>query len=111
MRDQIIYILKHNHFAQSTYVNVMSTVFRAIGKTISIDDNLVLFVSMMGKSFGDSPRALYDAMQKDPRYNKYRCVWAFEKPEDFPEVSADFIKDLMEKWAENFGKYDGVSDI
>lgn len=86
MRDRLIYILKHSPFIQKLYILVMSFVFRVWGLMERTDEELVLFVSFMGKSFNDSPKVLYDDLQAHPEYRKYRCVWAFEHPEKFPEL-------------------------
>lgn len=85
MRQRLIYLLKHNAFAQRVYRVVMSFVFRVWGCFVPCDENLVLFVSFMGMGFNDSPRAIYDYMQRHPAYQGYHCVWAFEHPENFPE--------------------------
>ena len=86
MRDRLIYILKHNKFIQKLYVVIMGFVFRIWGMFQKTDEKLVLFVSFMGKNFNDSPKVMYDYMQSHPGYKKYRCVWAFEHPESFPEL-------------------------
>lgn len=62
----------------------MSAVFKFMGLFVPVDSDLVLFVSLMGTKFNDSPKAIYDYMQSHPEYRKYHCVWAFEKPECFP---------------------------
>ena len=64
----------------------MSFVFRLWGLFIKTDNNLVLFVSFMGKSFNDSPKSIYDYMQDNSEYSKYRCIWAFEDPAKFPDL-------------------------
>lgn len=87
MRERIIYILKHNRLIQKLYITVMGAVFRIWGKFIKTDENLVIFVSFMGKNFNDSPKVLYDYMQNHDKYKKYHCVWAFENPEQFPELN------------------------
>lgn len=86
MRQRLIYILKHNALVQKIYRVVMSFVFRVWGLFLSTDENLVLFVSFMGKGFNDSPKAIYDYMKKDPECQRYRCVWAFENPEKYPDL-------------------------
>lgn len=86
MRDRLIYILKHNELIQRLYVVVMSTAFMVWGRFLKTDENLVIFVSFMGKNFNDSPKTIYDYMKSKPQYKKYRCVWAFENPEKFPEL-------------------------
>ena len=86
MRQRFIFILKHNTVLQKLYCVIMSFVFRFLGFFIKNDDNLVLFVSFMGMGFNDSPKAIYDYMKSHPEYKKYRCVWAFEHPEQHPEI-------------------------
>lgn len=86
MRDRLIYILKHNRLIQKLYIVIMSFIFRVWGVFQKTDESFVLFVSFMGKNFNDSPKVLYDYMQSHPEYKKYHCVWAFEHPENFPEL-------------------------
>ena len=86
MRDRLIYLLKHNPFIQKCYIMVMSFVFRVWGAMEKTDEHLVLFVSFMGKNVNDSPKVLYDYMQSHPAYQSYRCVWAVEHPENFPQL-------------------------
>ena len=86
MRDRLIYILKHKRIIQKLYVVIMSFIFKAWGVFQKTDDSLVLFVSFMGKNFNDSPKVLYDYMLSHSEYKKYHCVWAFEHPENFPEL-------------------------
>ena len=91
MRQRLIYILKHNAFIQKIYRIVMSAVFQAWGRLLNIDENLVLFVSFMGMGFNDSPKTIYDYMKSHPEYKDYRCVWAFEHPEKYPELETTRI--------------------
>ena len=91
MRQRVIFILKHNTALQKLYCVIMSFVFRFLGLFIKTDDNLVLFVSFMGIGFNDSPKAIYDYMKSHPEYSKYRCVWAFEHPEEHPELDTVMI--------------------
>lgn len=88
MRQRLIYVLKHNKIMQWLYITVMSAVFRVLGHAIRTEETLVLIVSMMGKSYGDSPKVLFEYMQSHPQYRNYRCVWAFEDPAKFPEVES-----------------------
>lgn len=86
MRQRLIYILKHNAAIQKLYRVIMSFVFRVWGAFLPTDNNLVIFVSFMGMGFNDSPKAIYDYMQSRPEYKGYRCVWAFEHPDKFPDL-------------------------
>lgn len=86
MRQRLIYILKHNTFIQKLYRIIMSLIFRMWGAILPIDEKLVIFVSFMGKGFNDSPKVIYDYMKAQPEYSSFRCVWAFEHPEKYPNL-------------------------
>ena len=98
MRQRLAWILKHNMLIQRIYRICMSMVLRFVGIFVTTDEQLVLFSSFMGSHFNDSPKAIYDYMQAHPQYRKYNCVWAFEKPEDYPflsTVKVDTLKYFM----------------
>ncbi|MDQ2796392.1 MAG: CDP-glycerol glycerophosphotransferase family protein, partial [Actinomycetota bacterium] len=42
-----------------------------------IDPRLVVFESFGGRSYAGSPRAIYAAMLRDPRFAEFRFAWAF----------------------------------
>ena len=65
----------------------MSFVFRFLGLFIPVDDHLVIFVSFMGMGFNDSPKAIYEYMKSHPEYKEFKCVWAFEHPDKYPELN------------------------
>lgn len=88
VKEKIAYILKHNLIIQKAYRIVLSALLRFIGVFIKTDSNLVLFTSFSGKSFNDSPKAIYDYMVSNDRYNKYCLIWAFNDPESFNSVES-----------------------
>lgn len=88
MKQRLIYILKHNTALQKIYKICMSLVFRFLGVFIPIDENLVLISSFMGSNFNDSPKAIYESVRLNPKYDGLRFVWAFEHPEKFSELQS-----------------------
>ena len=48
-----------------------------------IDDKLVYFQTFSGRSYGDSPKALYEYMLNAEEYSDYRFVWCFKEPEKY----------------------------
>ncbi len=86
MRQRLIYILKHNMVIQKLYRVIMGAVFRILGKFIRTDRNVILFVSFMGMGFNDSPKAIYDYIVSHDKKKRFRLVWAFEHPEEHPEL-------------------------
>ncbi len=86
IRQRLIYLLKHNSLAQRLYRIVFNFMFRFIGLFVKTDPNLVLFISLMGSRFNDSPRSIFEYINNNDDYSKYRCVWAFERPDEYPNV-------------------------
>ena len=89
---KIEYILKHNVVIQKIYVFLFSLLFRFIGLFIKRDDKQVLMQSLIGKTYGDSPKVLFETMKKDPRFKDYKYVWAFDNPDAFDVPGAKKIK-------------------
>ena len=49
-----------------------------ISKASTTDPHLMVFCTFLGKSYGDTPRALYEYMLKSEDYKDYRFVWSFK---------------------------------
>ena len=46
-----------------------------------INPKKVIFEAYMGKKYACSPKALYQAMCRDPQYQDWELIWAFREPE------------------------------
>lgn len=88
----IEFLLKHNRFFQRLYVMVFSFIFKLIGLFVKKDPHQVMFQSLIGRNYGDSPRVIFEAMKKDPAFKGFKYVWAFDDPEKFHVDGADKIK-------------------
>ena len=53
---------------------------------IHTNNNLILFVCYGGRHYSDSTRIIYEAMLKDPRFERYKIVWAFTQPDKYPFI-------------------------
>ena len=51
-------------------------------KNTKIDEKLIVFASFNGRSYCDSPKALYKHIIGDEKYKDYKFVWAFVNVED-----------------------------
>lgn len=91
MIKRLEHILKHNQFIQKIYVVVFSLVFRFIGLFIKKDKHQIIFQSLIGKSYGDSPKILYDAVRTDERFKDYKFIWAFDNPDKFYVEGAEKV--------------------
>lgn len=81
MHEKLAYAIKHYSWVQRLYRVVMSFLFQVWGLFTGFDDHLVLFSAMSGDQYAGSPRVLFEAMKKDPRFFAYHYVWAFTHPE------------------------------
>ncbi|MBQ6401023.1 MAG: CDP-glycerol glycerophosphotransferase family protein [Firmicutes bacterium] len=62
---------------------------RSAGK-VKVDDHLILFETFMGRQYGDNPRAIYERMIADPRFDGFRYIWVLmdkEKKDLFPQLA------------------------
>ena len=92
IRSVLIYEIKHNNVLKKVYTFIGSTALRFLGIFIRTDENLVLFVGNIGKSFSGSPYEIYHYMQGNDKYRKYKCIWAFNNPEDFKKYRLNTVK-------------------
>lgn len=64
----------------------MGFAFRVLSAMIPLDKHLILFSSFMGKVINDSPKVIFDYIASHDEYRAYRCIWAVEKPENYPDI-------------------------
>ncbi len=50
------------------------------GKT-GLEEKTVLFETFMGRQYGCNPRAIYEYMLTDPRFDDFRFIWILRDPE------------------------------
>ena len=86
LRQRISYLLKHNLALQNTYRAIFNALFKFLGIFIKIDPQLIIFVSLMGSRYNDSPRSIYEYIKSHDEYKKYRCIWGFEDPSKYPDI-------------------------
>ena len=86
MKQRLAYFLKHNRAAQYLYRSVGSLILRFIGLFIRTDERLVVFLSLMGTKFNDSPRVIYEYLRTHEQYKDYKLIWVFENPKQFPDI-------------------------
>ena len=69
LKQSLTNFLKYNRIAYATYYACASAVLRAVGSLVSTDDQLILFNSYAGRSYGDSPKAVFEQMKSDRRFD------------------------------------------
>lgn len=56
--------------------------YKIITSKIKVDDKLIIFASFNGRSYCDSPKALYEYLISNEKYRNYKFVWAFKNIEE-----------------------------
>lgn len=63
---------KNNEFIKYLYLNFYS-------KDPVTQNKTIIFASYLGLEYSCNPKALYETMLKDPKYDEYNFVWVFKK--------------------------------
>ena len=63
---------------QASREKIKEREFAACQRENPVDEKLVVFESYWGKSYSCSPRAIYEGMLRDSRFENYRFIWSFE---------------------------------
>lgn len=97
MKNKIMELVKFFKPLKQLYNSIGTFLLKILKIFVKPQDNLILFSSFGGKKFDDSPRAIYDAMINDRRFDKYEIVWAFHTPEKYiikrgKKIKTDTIK-------------------
>ena len=91
-KQKLIYQIKHHKLLKTSYEKLGSASMKALGSFYEKEDDLVLFVANGGKNFSGSPYAIWQYMQAHEEYSKYRCVWAFNHPENYQGEFVEMVK-------------------
>lgn len=59
------------------------TIYKTRAKHVKTDPKIILFSTFDGRSYSDSPKAIYEFMLSDARFDDYTFIWAFRTPKDF----------------------------
>lgn len=92
MKRWLINKVKHLSLLYSLYFYCGNTLLWILKQFFRTDDKLILFVCFGGKKYDDSPRAIYEQMILDSRFDEYRLVWAFLQPEKHDIARGEKVK-------------------
>ncbi len=87
MKRKLKALLKSNKLLYRLYYYCGSLFFRIMGVFVRTDPNLLLFVSYGGQKYDDSPRVVYEYLRNHPVSSEHRMVWAFQDPDQYPNVT------------------------
>lgn len=83
MQRKIINFVKKNKWIYNLYF-IFGTVFINFLKLIVPTDNkIILLNSFGGRKYDDSPKAIYEELINDKRFENYKFYWAFNEPRNY----------------------------
>lgn len=97
IRGAVLAVLRHFpalRLRVRRLVNARKTrAFAAFSAGVDVEPRTVVFCSYMGRSYSCSPRALYEQMKADPRFDGWRFIWlldhdALEASTELPALSS-----------------------
>lgn len=83
MKNKIKYLIKYSCVIYNIYFYTVSFVLKIIGKFVKTDDKLILFNSFGGRKYDDSPKAIFELMLNDCRFDEYTLMWALNDPNKY----------------------------
>ena len=118
MRERVILFLKNHPSIVKLAWDIARLVMMVWGWFVLVREKTMIFCSFGGRSFNDSPKALYDEICKKTEFDGWRLIWAFVNPDSFiiprgDKVKVDtlaFFKALLYSrvWVSNSGMDRGI---
>lgn len=72
---------------------------------IKTEENVIMFDCYGGKSYSDSPKAIYEYMQKCNKFKNYIYIWTFKDVERYKELLNNTNTILVKKDSKKYRKY------
>ena len=85
------FLKKHHRMrilVRKVYSRYKEKKYRRIASKIPVDEKMVLFETFMGRQYGCNPKAIYEYMISDSRFDGYNLVWALIAPEKAKDYDA-----------------------
>ena len=118
MRTNIISFLKRHPGVLDIAWSFASVFLNIMSMFITINPKRIIFASFGGRSFSDSPKALYEGICNLAEFDDWELVWAFVEPEKYhldrgckvKIDTLDFFKILLgsKVWISNSGMARGI---
>jgi len=76
---------------------------RGVGK--KTNNKMILFSSFNGKSYADSPKAIYKYMKDDERFKDYIFIWAAQDPDKYEALKNEKNTILVKQGSKKYEEY------
>lgn len=76
---------------------------RGVGQ--KVDQHMVLFSTFNGKSYSDSPKAIYKYMKDNSKYKEYKFIWAFKEPDKYNYLEQNDNTKVIKQGTKQYEQY------
>lgn len=73
-------------------------------KNIKVDDKLIIFASFNGRSYCDSPKAIYQYLINNEKYKDYKFIWAFNDKQEHKFLEENSRTEVIDIKSKEFFK-------
>ena len=70
-----------------------------------IDDKTIIFCSFNGKSYSCSPKAIYELMLNNEKYNEFKFIWALKDLEIHSYLAKNKNTEIVKIGSKEYNKY------
>ena len=98
MKNYLMNLLKNNKIVYWLYSSIFNICLAILRVFIKVDEKVILLNSFGGKKYDDSPKAIFEYMIKNPKYDKYTFYWGIDEPERVNIPRAIVIKNNSLKY-------------
>lgn len=98
------YLIFRKFFRTTIYI-YRYTRFKLRGLFTKIDNKMIIFYCFNGKSFTDSPKAIYLYMKNAPEFKEYKFVWSFKEPEKYKFLEENENTIVIKHGSKKFEQY------
>jgi len=81
MRDRLIMFMKTHPAIIMKLWAIGRSLMYMWSKFVSVQKKTILFCSLGGRNFSDSPRAIYEEICKRKEFDDWKIIWAFVNPD------------------------------
>lgn len=91
-QSNISYIVKNTRFIYNLYFFLGTLLINFLKLFVHPSRKNILFISYGGKRYDDSPKAIFEHIKNDSRFNDYKLYWGVNNPEKVKIDGAKVIR-------------------
>lgn len=83
------FLMNHENLrvlVRKVHVSLKKSRFRRLSRGTEIDEKMVIFETFMGRQYGCNPKAIYEYMISDHRFDDFRFIWVLNDPAKADEI-------------------------